>query len=330
MSGISGGISGLLGSIMGNDAGQDEMAKSLGLSREALAELKRLYVPTVEEQQVQLSAPELAGLLEAEQLQDSSLAGVTSDPRLKNAQMKALEELSGLSQTGLGVDDQAAFNQLRRSAGAEAQAQQKSILSNAAAQGTLDSGNTLMAQLNASQAQANRLQQGGEAQAAQAAKARRDALSQYANMSTSMANTDFNQKSTVASAKDAINKFNSQNRQDVNQYNLGNRQNIANSTADNKNKQEMLNKGLIQQQFQNNLSKATGTATQTNNLAQQYANQGTAAAQGQANMNGAILGIAGNLATGGLASPATAAASGLTAQQTAGRQAEDDYKFPKR
>lgn len=291
------GLSDILGGILGNDAGSEEMAKSLGLSREALQELKNIYVPTVEEQRVNLVNPELAGLLEAEQMGDSALAGVSTDPRLKNAQMKALEELSGLSQQGLGVEDQAAFNQLRRQAGGEAQAAQQAILSNAAAQGTLDSGNTLMAQLNASQQQANRLQQGGEAQAAAAAQARRQALSQYGDMSTNMANADFAQKAQIGSAKDAIAKFNAQNRQDVNATNLNNRQNIANQTAANKNQQELHNKGLIQQKFQNDTTKATGVAGQTNNLANQYAQQGQAAAQGQAAMNSAIisggLGIAG-------------------------------------
>lgn len=282
-------LGGIIGDILGSGAGKDEMAESLGLSREALEELRKLYVPTVEEQKVQLTNPELAGLLEAEQLGQSEQAGVSADPRLKNAQMSALEQLAGLSQQGLGVEDQAAFNQLRRQAGAESQAQQASILQNAAAQGTLDSGNTLMAQLNASQQQANRLSQGAENQAAQAAAARRQALAQYADMSSNMANSDFAQKSQAGSAKDAIAKFNAQNKQGVNQYNLGNRQDIANTTANTANQQEMYNKGLIQQKFQNDVTKATGVAGQTNNLANSYAQQGQAKAQGQADMNAAII-----------------------------------------
>lgn len=80
----------ILGSILGNDAGKDEMAKSLGLSREALEELRKLYVPTVAEQEVELVNPELAGLLDASVVGDSALAGVSTDPRLKQAQFKAL------------------------------------------------------------------------------------------------------------------------------------------------------------------------------------------------------------------------------------------------
>lgn len=289
------GLGDLLGGIMGNDAGKGEMEQALGLSKEALAELKKLYVPTVAEQEVSLINPELAGLLEAEQLGDSAQAGVSADPRLKNAQMKALEELAGLSQQGLGVEDQAAFNNLRRQASAENQAQQASILQNAAAQGTLDSGNTLMAQLNASQAQSNRLSQGAENQAAQAAAARREALSAYANQGNALSAQDLAQKNTAGSAKDAIARFNAQNKQGVNQYNLGNKQDIANTTAANANQSQLYNKGLIQQKFQNDTTKATGVAGQTNNVANNYAQQGQAAAQGQAAMNAALLGTAGSV-----------------------------------
>jgi hypothetical protein len=282
-------LSDMLGGLLGGSAGKEDMSEAAGLSREAVEQLKQLYVPTIEEQQVLLRNPELAGLLEAEQLQDSRLSETRVDPRLRQAQMSALEEMAGLAQTGLGAQDKAAFNELRRQAGAEAQAQNAAALQNAAAQGTLDSGNTLMAQLMGGQQAANRASVGGDQLAAQAAQARRDALQMKANMSTQMGQQDFNQKSQIAAAQDAISKFNTQNRQDVNQFNLQNRQNIANQAASTANQQEMHNKGLNQQRFQNQLSKATGVAGQTQNLANQYAQQGQAAAQGQANMMGGLL-----------------------------------------
>lgn len=282
-------VSDLLSNLLGGSAGKDDMEMATGLSREAVEQLKQLYVPTVAEQEILLRNPELAGLLEAEQLQDSRLSNVHVDPRLRQAQMSALEQIAGLSETGLGAQDKAAFNELRRQASAEAQAQSSAALQNAAARGTLDSGDTLMAQLMAGQQAANRASQGGDQLAAQAAAARREALAMKANMSSQMGQQDFNQKSQIAAAQDAINRFNTQNRQDVNQYNLGNKQNIANQTAANANQQEMYNKGLIQQKFQNQLSKATGTAGATQNLANMYAGQGQAAAQGQAQMMGSLL-----------------------------------------
>lgn len=280
----------LLSGILGGSAGKDDMKTATGLSREALDQLKRLYVPTVEEQQVILQNPELAGLLDPSQVQQSGLEGISTDPRLKQAQMRALEELSGLSHQGLGAEDRAAYNQLQRESAGQAQAQNAQVLQNAAARGTLDSGSTLMAQLMAGQTAANRSQQGGEQIAAQASQARRQALGQYADLSNNMANQDFSQKAQVGSAKDTINQFNAQNKQSAGQFNLTNQQNIANQKASNANQQEIYNKQLLQQKFQNDLSKATGVAGQQNNLAGMYSQQGTNAANGQAQMTGAVVG----------------------------------------
>lgn len=282
-------LSDLLGGLLGGSAGKSEMNQAEGLSREAIEQLKQVYVPSVEEQKILLQNPELAGLLQAEQLQDSRLSDISVDPRLRQAQMSALEEMAGLAQTGLGAQDKAAFNDLRRQAAAEAQAQNASVLQQAASQGTLDSGNTLMAQLMAGQQSANRASQGGDQLAAQAAEARRNALAMKANMSSQMGQQDFSQKSQIAAAQDAIGRFNTQNRQDVNQYNLQNRQALENQRAQNANQQEMYNKGLTQQRFQNDLAKAGGTSGATQNLANMYTQQSQAKAQGQANMMGGLL-----------------------------------------
>lgn len=278
-----------LGGLFGGSAGKDEMEESLALSKEAMQRLKDLYVPTAAEQEVQLTSPELVGLLGAEQQGDSALAGVSTDPRMKNAQMKALEQLAGLSQQGLGVEDQQAFNQLRKQAGSEASAANAATLQNAAAQGTLDSGNTLMSQLMAGQQQANRLQDAGANQAAQASAARRQALGMYAQQGNTLAQQDYLQKAQAGSAKDAISKFNAQNRQDVNASNLANQQAIANTRSANANTQQMHNRGLIQQQFNNNLAQAGGVNNAANNLSAQYAAQGTARANGQAAMTSGLI-----------------------------------------
>lgn len=289
------GLGDLLSGVLGGSAGKDEMKESLGLSREAMQTLKNTYVPTVEEQKILLQNPELAGLLEAAQVGQSQLENVSVDPRMRQAQMKALDELAGLSQTGLGAEDRAAFNQLQRESAAQAQAQNAAVLQNAAQRGTVDSGSTVMAQLMAGQQAANRLQQGGEQQAAQASQARRAALGQYADLSNSMANTDFAQKAQVGNAKDAINQFNAQNKMSAGQFNLNNQQNIANQKASNANQQEIYNQQLKQQKFQNDLSKATGVAGQQNNMAAALNAQGQAAAQGQAQLTGSLLGGAASI-----------------------------------
>jgi hypothetical protein len=291
------GLGDLLGGLLGGSAGKDEMQKSTQLQRDAIARLEAIGIPTIEAQRIALETPQLVDLLEAEVLGPSAMENVSVDPRLRQAQMSALEQMSGLADQGLGAEDRAAFNELRRAAAGQAQAQAQSVLQNAAAQGTLDSGATLAAQLAAGQASADRMSQEGDRLAAQAAAARRQALMSKADMSSQMSQQDFQRQSAAAQARDAISQFNTQNRQNVAGTNLANRQSIENQRAATRNQQEMYNKGLLQQDFQNRMSKATGVTGQMGNLANTYAQQGQAAAQGQANMTTGVLGSAVDLGT---------------------------------
>lgn len=303
-----------LGSLFGGTAGKSDMKKANQLMQDAVAKLEAVGIPTVEAQKIALQDPELQGLLEAEQLAESEMGNISVDPRMRQAQMSALEEMSGLAQTGLGAEDRAAFNQLRRDNAGQAQAQNAAVLQEAAARGTLDSGSSLIASLNAGQNQANRGSAEGDRLAAQASAARREALSQKANLATQMGQNDFNQKSQVAQASDSINRFNSQNRQDVNAQNLNSRQTIANQANNNRNQEEMYNKGLIQQKFQNEFAKAGGVSGATQALAQNHAAQGQAAAQGEAAMKAGLLNAGVGIATAGMSNATTAAASTQTAK----------------
>lgn len=281
----------LLDFLTGGDAGKDEMQESNRLMQQNIARLEAIGIPSVDAQKIVLQNPELAGLLEAEQLGESGFEGISTDPRLRQAQMSALEEMSGLAQTGLGTADRAAFNELRRASAAEAQAAQKGILAGQASRGMLDSGQTLAAQLQAGQSQANRMSQEGDRLAANAAEARRGALMQQANMSSGIRNQDYAQASDAARAKDIIGQFNAQSRNTANVTNLGNRQQIENTRAANANTQESYNKGLLQQNFQNQISKATGQNSATGNLAANLAQQGANKAQGAANAASGLVGI---------------------------------------
>lgn len=297
------GLGDVFSSILGGNAGKDEMQKSLQISRDNVELLKNLNVPTEEAQRIVLQNPELAGLLGAETIDGTALNYVSVDPRLQQARNKALEQMGALSQQGLGAEDKAAFNQLRRQTAGAVQANQQQVLSNAAARGTLNSGNTLTAQLMAGQNAANNMSQQSDQIAAQAAAARRQALGQYSDMSTNMANNDFSQRAQIANAKDTINQFNSQTKTNANQYNLTNQQNIANQRASNANQQEIYNKQLKQQKFQNDLSKINGVSGANQNLANTYATQGTNAANGQAAMTGALIGGAASIGSAAVKKP---------------------------
>jgi hypothetical protein len=285
----------LLSGLLGGSAGKDEMKKATQLQRDAVARLEAIGIPTVDAQKIALESPELVDTLVAETMGPSAFENVSVDPRLRQAQMSALEQMSGLADQGLGAEDRAAFNELRRAAGGQAQAEQASTLQEMASRGMLNSGANLAAQLASGQGAANRMSQQGDAIAAQAAQARRDAIASKANMASQLGQQNFNQQAAAAQARDAISQFNTQNRQNVAGTNLANRQSIANQKAATANQQEMYNKGLIQQNFQNQVQKAGGVAGQMGNLANTYAQQGQAAAQGQANMTTGLLGTAASL-----------------------------------
>jgi hypothetical protein len=258
---------------MSKNAGKSEMKEANKLMRDNVARLEAIGIPTIEAQQIALSSPELVGVLEAEALGPSRFEQVTMDPRLQAAQMAALEDVSGLAKTGLGAEDIAALNQIRRQAAGMAQAQKATTLQQMQERGLGDSGASLVAQLQAGQAASDMAAQQGDRLAAEAAAARRQALGQQASMASQMSQQQLALAGQKASAADVINQFNTQNRQNVAAQNLAARQNIANQQAATKNQQELYNKGLIQQQFQNQMAKATGVTGQQANLAQQYAGQ---------------------------------------------------------
>lgn len=285
---------------MSKNAGKSEMEESAKLMQDNIARLQAIGIPTVEAQKIALTNPELVGMLEAEVLGPSALQGVQEDPRLKAAQMSALEEVSGLAQTGLGAEDRAAFNQLRRQASGMAQAQKATTLQQMQERGMGDSGASLVAQLQSGQAAADTAAQQGDRLAAEAASARRQALGQQSSMAAQMQQQQLGLAGQKASAADAIAQFNAQQRMGVQSQNLAARQAIANQTAATKNQQEMYNKGLIQQQFQNQMAKATGVTGAQTNLAQTYAQQAGAAQQAQQAQTGAVLNLAGTLGAAAL------------------------------
>lgn len=304
-------MSSLLG---GGNAGASQLKQANKLMQDNIAKLEAIGVPTVEAQKIVLQSPELAGLLQAEQVDGSAFDEVSADPRIRQAQLSALDEMAGLAKTGLGAADKSAFNTLRRDAAAQAQSQNAGVLQDTAQRGMLDSGSTLAAQLNAGQSQANRVSQEGDRLAANAAEARKAAIMNQANMAGNIRGQDYTQQAAQASARDTINQFNAQNRQSAGGVNLQNKQNIENQRAANANTQEQYNKGLVQQNFQNQITKATGVNNANSNLANNLTSQGNAAAQAQANQQAALLGLAGTAATAGLGYAGTTAAAEAAAK----------------
>ena len=283
--------------LFGGDAGKKEMKEANALMRDNIARLEAIGIPTIEAQRIALQAPELVGLLEAEILEPSKFAEIAMDPRLQSAQMAALEGITGIAEAG-GLDAQTRLNLeegLARVTGAE-QARLQQLKEDP----TLGQGQRLALQSAAIQSAGQSGKNIALQSAAQAQQAKMAALGQQSNMAAAMQGQQLGLAGQKASAADAIAQFNTQQKMGVQSQNLAAKQAIANQASATKNQQEIYNKGLIQQQFQNQMAKATGVTGQQSGLANLYGQQAAAAQQAQQAQTNAILGAAGTVAAAGL------------------------------
>jgi hypothetical protein len=279
------------------------MKEATSLMRDNIARLEAIGIPTIEAQRIALEAPELVGVLEAESLGPSRFEEISMDPRLQAAQMAALEDITGISEAG-GLDAASRLNLeqgLGRVAGAE-QARLQQLREDP----TLGQGQKLALQANAIQGAGQSGRDVALQTAAQAQQARMAALGQQANLASGMQQQQLGLAGQKASAADAIAQFNTQNRQNVAGRNLSERQRIAEAGAATRNQQDIYNKGLIQQQFQNEMARATGVTGQQATLAGNLQQQAGAAQQAQQAMTGALIGAGATLGSAAIKRPGVA------------------------
>lgn len=285
MGGVVSKIGQATGLIADPDAGAGAYGEADALARRAVAELEKLGVPSIEAQKIALKLPEVVGQLEAEQLDASAFEDIIEDPALRENVLKAIQGTEELAETGFGVEDRARLDAMRRATQADEQARQASILQSFAERGALGSGSELAARLSSAQGTADRASQAAIDLAAQGQAQRRAALGDLASMSSGLRSQDLAKAQREASARDQFAQFNAMQRAQTAQQNLAQQQAIANQRTNLQNQQQMYNKGLIQQDYQNRLQKATGVSGGLQNLAQtqmQRGQQQAAAAQAEA------------------------------------------------
>ena len=224
----------------------------------------------------------------------SELNTIAVDPRLKEAQMNALQTLSQLGQTAFTDTEKAELNQMRREVAGQEQARQNAILQSLASRGMLGGGQELAQRLSSSQASADRASQQTDALAAMAQQRMLQSIAQAGGLASNMNQQEFEQQARVKAAQDAINAFNTQNSRDVQMRNVGarnvakanevaERQRIAEANVGIQNQQQQYNKELLQQKFNNEFMKATGASNILGNQANQMMKN--AANTGQSYMN---------------------------------------------
>jgi len=292
--GLLTGLTDSLG-LTDSKAGLSDLKASRKMTADIIAMLKDVDVPDSEKQKILLENPELVGLLQAEELGDSAMEDISLDPKMREAQLAALQSFQEEGEQGFTQEDRSAQNILRRDADSRANAEQEAILSGMAQRGSLDSGAQLAAQLGAQQGSSQRRAEGADRLAMDAASRRRNAMAQSANMAAGMEGADFSRQSQAAQAKDSISQFNAANRQNVAAQNLAARQNIENQKVSTANQQQVHNKGLLQQDYQNKMNKAGTMAGAMGNQASSMAQQGASKQQGAAGQLGSLLKVGSTL-----------------------------------
>jgi|CXWL01.1.fsa_nt_gi hypothetical protein len=290
------GAASLVSGMMGQNQQRQAQRGAQAAQQRATDLIGGVKLPDTELMKLALETPELIGqynpLLEQQyQLGPSSMEGVSTDPRLAQAQMSALEQLSGYAKGEMTPADASMMEQIRRGAAAQGQARQQAILSEMQQRGQGGSGAELIAKLKSGQAEADRASQEGMALQQQLQQRALQALSQQGQLAGSVRNQEFGEKSDIAKSKDIINQFNLQNKQNVGQRNvssqntaqlanLGERQRLADQAVNMRNRQQEYNKGLEQTRYNNELQRALGMAGREVNLANTLTSRGAADAQG--------------------------------------------------
>lgn len=265
---------GILDSIFG-DGGSDDAASALRTVQGVPLPILKEYYPELYKQVVSLN-PELES---AVTLGPSAMEGVSTDPRLKQAQMNALNKLMEVgNEGGMTLEDRGRLATINNEVNANLKGNQDAIMQNMAARGMSGGMSEMVARQNAAQAAANQASQQGFDVQAEAQRRALEAIMNAGNMGGNMQAQEFNQKAQVADSQDAISRFNTQNTQQVRnnnvntknqaqQWNAENTQNTANNNVNLNNQAQQYNLGLSQQNFDNQMSKATGVANGYNNMA---------------------------------------------------------------
>ena len=288
----------IVGGLVGNYMAKGDKAAQKKAMKAALDQLNAAGTPPDLSKALILKEFERQGIYTPELEQEidvaeSELGNLIVSPDSKIAQMKALGLLGSLGKVGMGAEDRAALNQVRQETQRDAEAKRQQIIQQLNAQGMGGSGASLMAQLGAGQQAAELASQQSDSLMANASSARRNAIEQYGRMAGEMRNTDYNQASEIARAKDERNKFLAQNsierqRQNIGalnsaqQSNLQEQQRIADANNAMKNAETQRQSQAQRDYFQDKLGLASAKANALTGQANYYGQQAqnTAASYG--------------------------------------------------
>lgn len=236
-----------------------QMAISL-FGEEKAKNLSEAQLRQLERQLGNIDAIKLPDLpeLQAEELGESAVAGMQTDPVMRNKQLAALAEIQSLIDSGgMDLQSKATLVEALNAADAQQRRARAGVANDMAQRGQLDGGARLMMDLDAAQAGSNNARNASIQAAADASARRIQAIRDASALTGNLREMDWREKETSARAKDLREERN----------------------ANERSKTALYNAGLPQQAFTNAMSKATGQIAPGNNLAMALGSQATSTQQ---------------------------------------------------
>lgn len=318
--------------------------KSSGKFQQALDIINKVNVPTVEEQKVKLEQLVQQGIITPEEMQaflqeDSGLNDIAVDPRFRQAQVGALEQLQDIAtEGGLTATDKARMMEIEDRQNAEERGQREAIEQNARERGIGGSDFTLASKLVSNQEGANRAARSGMDVAALAEQRVLDAMQAAGQMGGQIDSQEFEQQAKVAAAQDAINQFNTANKQNVSnnnivarnnaqQINLQEKQRVSDTNTGNENANRTRNAELIQRKFEDEMAKANAAAGIYQNWGAASQANANAKHASQVGAVGTAIGAGATIGAGMMGGPA---AAGAVSSIGNGRTTNSLYNDPNR
>lgn len=184
--------------------------------------------------------PEVADFVveQAPQIVEAKTAGVAAG---RDAQMRALQQMRGLSESGSDAISRAQTQAALDAAGAQSQGQREAILQQMGARGALTSGAALAAQLQGQQAASQMAQQGSLQSAADSERRRLEAIRSAAGMGSQIRGEDIELEAQNAALMNDFNRRTAARTQDQ-----------ANLAADTRNRGQMRNIDEQQRVYESN------------------------------------------------------------------------------
>ena len=243
-------VPGVLGGLYGGNKEQQALKDAERKMDELSGAWSALGVPELDA----IEMERYANTYNPEMQAASEMSGIQIDPVLKQAQMDALAQLGDLSQGGLNLQDKAALLDVQNQVGQQDAGRQAAIMQNMQERGMGGAGAELAQRMASQQGSADRAASAGRDTAALAQQRALDAISRRGQLGGQMRNQAFGEDAQKAKAQDAINAFNTGNR---NQAGIM-RQDISNKNTDMANTEAGQDNVLAQQQFNNEVAKMSG------------------------------------------------------------------------